>query len=165
MPTLKELILEKQVLTGQAQQIVASIQPQLKPIEEKINEIDKQIQSKVSEPAKQKLLETKKDTGTANLPIEGVLVKMTVSKTVKWNQNGLAQVFERIKSAGDDPCQYINIEYGVSENSYKAWPDQIKSVFAPHRTVTPSKPRFEYHIIEDAPKVEEADTVKPPWEG
>lgn len=109
---------------------------------------------------KQKLAETKKDTGTVNFPLEGVMVKAQVSKTVKWNQEGLAGLCERIRSAGDNPSEYMKIAYDVSETKFKEWPDTIKNAFSPFRTVVPGKPRFDYAIIEDG--VPATDT--PPWQ-
>jgi hypothetical protein len=80
-----------------------------------------------------------------------------IDKRVKWDQGGLAQLYEKIRAGGDDPSEYLDIGFSVQEKKYSAWPDLIKVVFAPHRTVTPGKPKYEFSIIgrED----------DPPWEG
>jgi uncharacterized protein len=153
MPTLKELILQKEKCKQDAAELMATIRTQLDAFDETQKEIDKQIETKVSEIGKQKLSETQKDTGTVNFPLEGVTVKVTVSKTVKWDQEGLAVLCEKIKSAGDIPGNYIKTSFDVSETKFKEWPDAVKQAFMPHRTVAAGKPRYEYTIIEnnDAP--------------
>ena len=157
--TLKELLLKKETLNQQAQAIVASIQPTLKPLEDELTEIEKQIGAKALEAAKQRFGQMKMDTGIVNFETEQVMIKAVISKTVKWSQEGLASVYDRIKSAGDDPAQYLKVAYDVPETKYKEWPDAVKAVFEPHRTVVPSKPKFEFKIVEG-----NGDAAKPPWE-
>lgn len=51
-------------------------------------------------------------------------------------------IWDRIAATGDDPRQYIEVKYSVSEAKYKAWPDTLKQPFSTARTVTPGKPKF-----------------------
>ena len=66
--------------------------------------------------------------------------EITVGKKVTWNQNELANLAQQIMSAGEDPKEYMTLEYGVSENSYKSWPSPIRSQFTPARTVARGNP-------------------------
>ena len=42
---------------------------------------------------------------------------------------------ERIRGAGDDPAEYVEICFKVSERKYVAWPEAIRQGFEPARTV------------------------------
>ena len=42
---------------------------------------------------------------------------------------------ERIRAAGDDPAEYVEISFKVSERKYVAWPEAIRQDFEPARTV------------------------------
>ena len=42
---------------------------------------------------------------------------------------------ERIRAAGDDPAEYVEISFKVPERNYVAWPDAIRQGFEPARTV------------------------------
>ena len=74
-----------------------------------------------------------KDTGTTHL-IDGELdIAVEIDKTVKWDQAKLPVIWDRIAATGDDPRQYIEVKYSVSETRYKAWPDTLKEPFTPAR--------------------------------
>ena len=42
---------------------------------------------------------------------------------------------ERIRAAGDDPAEYVEISFKVPERNYVAWPEAIRQGFEPARTV------------------------------
>ena len=42
---------------------------------------------------------------------------------------------ERIRAAGDDPSEYVEISFKVPERAYAAWPEAIRQGFEPARTV------------------------------
>jgi hypothetical protein len=67
---------------------------------------------------------------------------------VKWSQAKLASIVERIRAAGDDPAEYVSTEFKVSERAYGAWPQSIRSIFAPARTVETGKPRYRIERME-----------------
>jgi hypothetical protein len=49
---------------------------------------------------------------------------------------GVAAVVVRIRDAGDDPAEYVKTRLEVSERAYTAWPQRIRAIFEPARTVT-----------------------------
>jgi hypothetical protein len=49
---------------------------------------------------------------------------------------------ERIRAAGNDPAQYVDIAFKVPERKYAAWPDAIRQGFEPARTVGSGSPSF-----------------------
>ena len=76
-----------------------------------------------------------KDTGTVRFEDAGITVVAELPKKVTWDQARLAAIAERIRAAGDDPSQYVEIAYRVPERKYAAWPEAIRQQFEPARTV------------------------------
>ena len=48
----------------------------------------------------------------------------------------------RIAASGDDPTEYLEIAYRVSERRFGAWPEAMREGFAAARTETAGKPVF-----------------------
>ena len=76
-----------------------------------------------------------KDTGTVRLDDGDFTVVADLPKRVDWDQEQLAAMVERIRAAGDDPEQYVDVTYKVPERKYAAWPEAIRQGFEPARTV------------------------------
>ena len=76
-----------------------------------------------------------KDTGTVRLRDGTITIVADLSKRVDWDQEKLGQMVERIRDAGDDPAEYVEISFKVPERNYVAWPDAIRQGFEPARTV------------------------------
>jgi hypothetical protein len=87
-----------------------------------------------------------KDTGTVRFNRDGILIVADLPKKVDWDQTLLAAVVERIRAAGDDPSEYVDIAIKVPERKYGAWPDNIRAAFAPARTVKTGKQTFRLTI-------------------
>ena len=94
--------------------------------------------------------EAGKDTGPVRFEQDGVSVVADLPKRVDWDQALIAGVVERIRAAGDDPTQYVDIAIKVPERKYTAWPENIRTAFAPARTVRTGKPSFVLTLKEDA---------------
>jgi hypothetical protein len=84
-----------------------------------------------------------KDTGTVRFDDGGFIVVADLPKRVKWDQAKLAAIVERIRVAGEDPAEYLSIEFKVSERAYGAWPESICSAFTLARTVTVGRPSYQ----------------------
>jgi hypothetical protein len=76
-----------------------------------------------------------KDTGTVRFDEGDFTIVADLPKRVDWDQNRLAAMVERIRAAGDDPAEYVEISFKVPERNYVAWPDAIRRGFEPARTV------------------------------
>ena len=76
-----------------------------------------------------------KDTGTVRFDEGDFTVVADLPKRVDWDQGRLAAMVERIRAAGDDPAEYVEISFKVPERNYVAWPDAIRQGFEPARTV------------------------------
>lgn len=84
-----------------------------------------------------------KDTGTVRFNDGDFTVVADLPKRVDWDQDRLAAMVERIRAAGDDPAQYVDIAFKVPERKYAAWPDAIRAGFEPARTVRPGALKIE----------------------
>jgi hypothetical protein len=91
---------------------------------------------------KETLLDLGKDTGTIHLSDDSLLIKAEIGKRVDWDQGQLAAIAQRLASAGEDPAEFIDVKYSVSERKYGAWPQALRSQFESARTLKPSKPKF-----------------------
>ena len=92
--------------------------------------------------------ETGKDFGLIRFQDGDVEVAMDLPKRPSWDQGKLAGIVQTIREAGDDPGQYVETSLDVSERKYTAWPDNIRRVFEPARTVKAGKPSFKLTLRE-----------------
>ena len=86
--------------------------------------------------------EQRKDTGTVRFADGEVAIVSELPKRVEWDQDRLAAVVDRIRAAGDDPVEYVEVSYKVPERAYIAWPEHIRTAFTAARTVRTGKATF-----------------------
>jgi hypothetical protein len=84
-----------------------------------------------------------KDTGTVRFDDGDFTIVADLPKRVDWDQERLAAMVARIRAAGDDPAQYVDTAFKVSERRYAAWPEAIRQGFEPARTVRPGTLKVE----------------------
>jgi hypothetical protein len=89
-----------------------------------------------------------RDTGTVRLMDGEVTVIADLPKKVEWDQARLGEMVARIRAAGDDPAEYVEMTFRVSERKYSAWPAAIREGFEAARTVKPGKPTFRLQLAE-----------------
>ncbi|HET6377639.1 MAG TPA: hypothetical protein VFG05_04950 [Methylocella sp.] len=87
-----------------------------------------------------------KDTGTVRFADGAVTVVAEVTKKVEWDQAKLAALVETIRAGGENPSDYVEISFHVSERAFGAWPERIRQTFAPARTVKTGKQAFKLSI-------------------
>jgi hypothetical protein len=145
---LKELLGRKEVLNRKADEIMATIQPQLDAVGQQLVETEREIRELVFADltAIRKLQE--KEYGAVNITRDGFRVTETIAKKVKWDQNVLFSVFHKIQSTGDNPFDWMKAEFKVGEKEFGAYPKNIQAVFAPARSVTPGDPKLEFKSVE-----------------
>ena len=91
-----------------------------------------------------------KDTGAVRLTDGTVTIIADLPKKTEWDQDLIAEVIERIRAGGDDPAEYVEISFKVSERKYGAWPSHIRSAFEAARTVRVGKPTFKLTMNTEA---------------
>jgi hypothetical protein len=77
------------------------------------------------------------DTGTVRFDDGDFTIIADLPKRVSWDQSKLSAMVERIRAAGDDPAEYVDISFKVPERKYAAWPEGIRKGFEPARTMRP----------------------------
>ena len=90
-----------------------------------------------------------KDTGIVHFDDGRVRVTAELPKRVEWDQKRLAEIVRRIAEGGEDPAEYVETAYRVSETKFNAWPESLKSAFAPARTLKTGKPGFRLALLEE----------------
>ena len=90
-----------------------------------------------------------KDTGTVRIVDGDFTVVADLPKRVEWDQAKLASMVERIRAAGEDPAEYVEISFKVPERAYVAWPEAIRQGFEPARTVKTGTLKIELLPQED----------------
>jgi len=90
-----------------------------------------------------------KDTGAVRFQDDTVEVVADLPKRVEWDQARLAALSEQIRAGGEDPAQYVEVSFKVSERAYTAWPERIRAAFEPARTVRTGKPTYRLAIMSE----------------
>jgi len=78
-----------------------------------------------------------KDFGTVRVSDGGYEIVADTPKKTEWDQSHLATVAGKIIAEGDDPTEYLDVTYSVPERKYTAWPEHLRQIFEPARTVKP----------------------------
>ena len=104
--------------------------------------LDGAIALKFGERAREARTALAKDTGTVRFSDGAITIVADLPKKVEWDQGKLAALVETIRASGEDPNQYIEISFSVSERAYGAWPDAIRRAFESARTLKTGKPTF-----------------------
>jgi hypothetical protein len=105
--------------------------------------LDGALIQKFSDRAKATRAEANKDFGAARFVDGDVTVVANLPKKIDWNQDKLAELVERIKAGGEDPRDYVEVSFKVSERKYASWPKPIRSLFEPSRTVRAGKESYQ----------------------
>lgn len=119
---------------------------------EQFKKVELQLRSEIQQHYGEKVssLYASKDEpfGVVHIEDAGFKISVTVPKKVDWDQAKLKQAEKQIQEWGENPDDYLKIEYDVSETKYKAWPQTLKDMFVDARTVTPGTPSLKIEAIE-----------------
>jgi hypothetical protein len=111
--------------------------------------IDQAIDFKWNERARFLRHEVDKDSGVVHFDDGNVRITADLPKKIEWDQTRLAEIARRISESGEDPKQYVEITFRVSETKFNAWPDTLKSSFNAARTVKTGKPSYRLALIKE----------------
>ena len=104
--------------------------------------IDQALELKYGRTAQAQRLAVGKDTGSVTFNDGPIRVSVELPKKVEWDQTVLSRIVARIRAAGEDPAEFVEVTYKVSESKYYAWPASMRSSFDPARTLKIGKPAF-----------------------
>jgi hypothetical protein len=114
-----------------------------------VEHIDRALEMKYADQAQALRLAAGKDTGVVHFDDGRVRISADLPKRVDWNQRTLAEIVRHITEAGDDPAEYVDTSYRVSETKFNAWPEGIRRAFVPARTLKTGKPSFRLALLEE----------------
>ena len=112
-----------------------------------VEHIDRALDLKYVDRTRQLRLAQGKDTGVVHFDDGEVSVTADLPKKVEWDQATVARLVANIVACGDDPSQYVDISYRVSETKFNAWPDSLKKPFSAARTVKVGKPTYRLALL------------------
>ena len=108
--------------------------------------LDGVITSRYAERAHALRQELSKDCGSVRFEDGQVSIHADLPKKVDWNQLHLKEIVKKIETSGENPADYIETTLKVSERKYSAWPEPIRALFQPARTVMTGKQTFRLSI-------------------
>ena len=111
--------------------------------------IDSALDLKYAKRAQILRLAAGKDTGVVHFDDGSVRITADVPKRISWDQKKLTEIVRRVAASGDDPTQYVEITYRVSETKFNAWPESLKSAFVSARTLKTGKPDFRLALVQE----------------
>ncbi|MGB2903149.1 MAG: hypothetical protein WBJ68_07450 [Candidatus Dechloromonas phosphoritropha] len=114
-----------------------------------VEHIDRALDLKYVDRAYQLRLAAHKDTGVVHFDDGNVRVTADLPKKVEWDQKQLAELIARIAAAGDNPAEFIETSYRVSETNYQAWQESLRSQFTPARTVKVGKASYRLALLSE----------------
>jgi hypothetical protein len=114
-----------------------------------VEHVDRALDLRYAQRAHQLRLAAGKDTGVVHFDDGQVRITADLPKKVEWDQTKLNDITRRIAANGEDPTEYVEISYRISETKFNAWPETLKSAFAPARTLKTGKPGFRLALIQE----------------
>ena len=112
-----------------------------------LEHIEQALDMRYAQRAKALRLAQGKDTGVVHFDDGEVSVTADLPKKVEWDQATVARLVANIVACGDDPSQYVEISYRISETKFNAWPDSLKKPFSAARTVKVGKPSYRLTLL------------------
>ncbi len=114
-----------------------------------VEHVDRALDLRYAQRAHQLRLAAGKDTGVVHFDDGQVRITADLPKKVEWDQVKLNDITRRIAANGEDPTEYVEISYRISETKFNAWPETLKTAFAPARTLKTGKPGFRLALIQE----------------
>lgn len=111
--------------------------------------VDRALELRYADQAQALRRQTGKDYGVVHFDDGRVRVTADLPKKVTWDDAQLAEIVQRIRASGENPAEYVELSYRVSETKFNAWPDAIRAVFSPARTTRPGKPGFRLALTQE----------------
>jgi len=109
------------------------LKKELDKVKQKINDFNVILAERYQNEARDRLSDEGKDYGTVTINEDGYKVKVTLSKKVTWDQEGLAIAFTEMNP--DDARHFAKLTYSVEEKKYNAAQPAIKAKLQEHRVV------------------------------
>ena len=131
------------------QQALSAAMTHVTDAKKQLEHIELAIDMRYAQRAKSLRLAQGKDTGVVHFDDGNVSVTADLPKKVEWDQKQLHKLVLRIASGGDNPAEFIETSYRVSETKYQAWQESLRSQFTPARTVKVGKASYRLALLSE----------------
>jgi hypothetical protein len=78
-----------------------------------------------------------------------MFVSPLIAQESRVGSKQLHELILRIASGGDNPAEFIETSYRVSETKYQAWQESLRSQFTPARTVKVGKATYRLALLSE----------------
>ena len=82
------------------------------------------------------------DFGEIEFEGDDVRVIADLPREITWDQNKLSAIAECIKAQGEDPAEFLDIQYHVPEERFDYWPETIQRAFEAAFTIKAGSPSY-----------------------
>lgn len=103
---------------------------------ERKQEMENRIKEAVETEVRQKLEGNPYGAGTCTISTNRYKIKYSAQKKVKWDQDKMRVIYNKIKESGDDPESYIDVKFNCPETRFKSWSSAVQKTFEPARSVS-----------------------------
>lgn len=119
---------------------ISAIETEMAELKKRKSTLERDVQEYYDDDIQEAYSIKSEPFGQVEFGFDDVNFKLTTPKRVSWDQEQLASIYEKI-GEHEDPKQYIDVVYKVNETKWKSWPENIRAVFMPARTVKPGAPK------------------------
>ena len=92
--------------------------------------------------ASQLRAELEQTFGEVSFEDDGVRVLADLPREVTWNQKKLSAIADCIKAQGEDPSEFLDIQYHVPEERFDYWPETIQRAFEAAFIIKAGRPTY-----------------------
>lgn len=122
--------------------LAADLGDAMKSLKASSDALNAGLVARYADRSKQARAREQKDTGTVRFDDGDFVIVADIAKKVDWDQAKLEAMWKRIAATGENPLDYLTIEYAMKEAKYANLPEAQQKAFQPARTVKPGKETF-----------------------
>ncbi len=111
--------------------------------------LDEAIAKRYSDRAALFRHQNNKPTGIIRFHDGNFVIVADQPKKPEWDQSQLASIAEQLRSIGEEPADYIDTSYKVSESRFEAWPTTVRQLFTPARTLKVGRATFKLEPLKN----------------
>ena len=86
--------------------------------------------------------ELQQEFGEVEFEDDGVRVISDWPREVIWDQKKLSAIAACIRAQGEDPSEFLDIQYNVPEERFDYWPESIQRAFEAAFTIKAGRPTY-----------------------
>jgi len=127
----------------------AEIEEKIRCLKDSIVLIDGEIDSIVGGGLTDVRIASGKTFGVVSVLHDGIDVKETVGKKIKWDQDLMASFAEKLRQSDEPIDRYMVCKYSIPEKKFAEFPASLKHLFSEARTVMPGTTKLTFKRREE----------------